>query len=468
MRLRTMAALLAILTITPAFAAAQHAAIPRLTITNDDKGIVPLRLESLEIHVLLRGHLARTTYELTYRNATGRELDGDFAFPLPPDAEISDLGLYFGNRLRHAVPVERVLARSIYETTVHRRVDPALAEWSASSRAFHFRVYPIPANGVKVVHIAYDQELTANPYELDLRYGATLANVELTIESDSRIEADDLPLARSGDRWSMRRAQYRLPWGDPRGAGQTRDSDRGAIGGRELVRVRGGQCAFDGTRRRTGHAHDDSLRCIRERRAARRREAARVPPAIAGVAKCEVDQRRAVSPFGRCGVTHGRQRLRADAVRDPRGRRNESRCAARSAAGNRRVAAGRIADRARVRRYQLRRRLGPARARGPAGCETASSADDRQCFAVRRRPFSRRPRSGHGRLVSRPHSHRSSCGRRGEHAQAGVADGAGVDAADPRRAAGVGSDHERRIDHRQGAIARRHRRVSDHHRKRAS
>jgi Ca-activated chloride channel homolog len=210
MRLRTIAALLTILTITPAFAATQHAAIPRLTIADGDDGTVPLRLESIEIHILLRGHLARTTYELAYRNGTNRELDGDFAFPLPPDAEISDLGLYFGGRLRHAVPVERVMARSIYEKTVHRRVDPALAEWSASSRAFHFRVYPIPANGLKVVHIAYDQELTTNPYDLDLRYGATLANVELTIESDSRIDAEDVPLARSGDRWSMRRTQYQL------------------------------------------------------------------------------------------------------------------------------------------------------------------------------------------------------------------------------------------------------------------
>jgi len=209
MRLRTIA-LLTILTITPAFAATQHAAIPRLTVSEGDDGTLPLTLESLQIRVLLRGHLARTTYDLTYRNSTNRELDGDFAFPLPPDAEISDLGLYFNGRLRHAVPVERVMARSIYETTVHRRVDPALAEWTASSRAFHFRIYPIPANGVKVVHIAYDQELTVNPYELDLRYGATLPNVELTIESDSRIEAEGLPLARSGDRWSMRRTQFPL------------------------------------------------------------------------------------------------------------------------------------------------------------------------------------------------------------------------------------------------------------------
>jgi len=209
MRLTATAALLTFLVIMPALAA-QHAALPTLTVPVGDNGTEALALESVEIHVLLRGHLARTTYDLTYRNHTDRQLDGDFAFPLPPDAEVSDLGLYFGDRLRHAVAVERVMARSVYEATVHRRVDPALAEWTASSRAFHFRVYPIPASGLKVVHIAYDQELTSNPYELDLRYGATVARFVLSMESDSRIESDGLQLARSGDRWSLQRTDFRL------------------------------------------------------------------------------------------------------------------------------------------------------------------------------------------------------------------------------------------------------------------
>ncbi|HEX7680634.1 MAG TPA: VIT domain-containing protein, partial [Thermoanaerobaculia bacterium] len=157
MRFMAGIALLTVLFVMPAVGA-QQAALPRLTVPEGDDGSVSLTLETLEIHVLLRGHLARTTYDLTYRNHSNRELDGDFAFPLPPNAEISDLGLYFGDRLRHAVAIERVMARSVYEATVHRRADPALAEWTASSRAFHFRVYPIPASGLKTVHIAYDQE----------------------------------------------------------------------------------------------------------------------------------------------------------------------------------------------------------------------------------------------------------------------------------------------------------------------
>jgi len=164
--------------------------VPSLKVAGDN-GSTALALESLRIDVLIRGHLARTTYELTYRSNLDHNTDGDFAFPLPPGAEVSDLGLYFNGHLRHAVAVERVQGRAVYEQAVHRRVDPALAEWSASSRAFHFRVFPIPPGETKVVHIAIDQELTSSPYELDLRWKTQLRDFELNVDSDANVEWSD-------------------------------------------------------------------------------------------------------------------------------------------------------------------------------------------------------------------------------------------------------------------------------------
>jgi len=185
------------------------AKMPMLTANGDD-GSVALAVEALKVDVLIRGHLARTTYELTYRNDLDRDVDGQFKFPLPPDAEVSELGLYFNGRLRRAVAVERVAARRAYERTIQRRVDPALAEWSASTRAFSFRVYPIPAKGTKVVHIAYDQELTSAPYVLDLRYGTTLASVDLRIDSDVPVESDGLRLRQWGDIWTLQERRIAL------------------------------------------------------------------------------------------------------------------------------------------------------------------------------------------------------------------------------------------------------------------
>jgi Ca-activated chloride channel homolog len=201
MRFVTGLSLVAVLLIIPHAFAANKAAIPSLAIEGDD-GMVALALDAVRIDVLIRGHLARTTFELTYRNDLGHEVDGSFTFPLPVDAEVSEVGLYFDGKLRNAVAVERVQARAAYEETVHRRVDPALAEWNGSTRSFRFRVYPIPPHGTKVVHIAYDEELTARPYELDLRYAMDLSAFDVTIDSEVPVDSNGMVLRRAGNVWS--------------------------------------------------------------------------------------------------------------------------------------------------------------------------------------------------------------------------------------------------------------------------
>lgn len=174
--------------------AAERPAIPTLTIEGDD-GKVALEMTNLDIRVTIRGHLARTEYAMTFHNSLDRVAAGDFRFPLPADAEVSDLGLYFDDHLRHGVAVERVLARAAYEAVVHRGVDPALVEWSAG-RGFRLRVYPIPEKGEKKVFIAYDQELIGNDYVLDLRYGRTM-HFALAIDADGRTVDIEGTLPRS-------------------------------------------------------------------------------------------------------------------------------------------------------------------------------------------------------------------------------------------------------------------------------
>ena len=209
MRFVTSLSLVAVLFLAAHAAAAQRAALPSLTIEGDD-GTIALALDAVHVDVLIRGHLARTTFELTYRNDLDDDVDGSFTFPLPADAEVSEVGLYFDGKLRNAVAVERVQGRAAYEETVHRRVDPALAEWSGSTRSFRFRVYPIPAHGTKVVHIAYDQELTSRPYELDLRYAIDLVAFDLTIDSEGPVESDGMALRRSGSVWNASGKKMKL------------------------------------------------------------------------------------------------------------------------------------------------------------------------------------------------------------------------------------------------------------------
>lgn len=163
-------------------ASTAFAAAPALVVQGDD-GNVALELSAVAIRVTVRGHLARTSYELTYTSSLDRDTGGEFTFPLPPDAEVSDLGLWIDGKLRHGVAVERALARLAYDEIVHRGVDPALAEWN-NGRSFSLNVYPIPAKGEKKVLIAYDQELTTGDYTLDVGYRNTVKSFDVKIDSD--------------------------------------------------------------------------------------------------------------------------------------------------------------------------------------------------------------------------------------------------------------------------------------------
>jgi hypothetical protein len=182
---------------------------PTLTV-NDEQGRSALTLAGIAVHTIVRGHLARTIFELTYRNDLDRVVSGDFVFPLPADAEVSDLGLYFNGRLRHGVAVERVQARTAYEQIIHRRRDPALAEWSAG-RAFRFSIFPIDPHGTKSVRIAYDQELTAQPYLLDLRWGTTVERLDVLVDAETqRVDTSGLDLHRENMTWHAHAANVTL------------------------------------------------------------------------------------------------------------------------------------------------------------------------------------------------------------------------------------------------------------------
>lgn len=194
--------LLALTTVVPSAAASPAAVVPTL-IADGYEGSAVLELTSLEVDVRIRGHLSRTSYVATFRNHASMDLNGRFFLPLPGDATVSDLGLFFDGKLRRAVSVERERARIAYEDIVHRAVDPVLAEWSEGS-GFRYEVYPIPANGDKQVFIAFDQELARIGdrlvYQLDLRSLQRIGRLTLSIDSDdgSSIEILAGPHTRTG------------------------------------------------------------------------------------------------------------------------------------------------------------------------------------------------------------------------------------------------------------------------------
>jgi ferric-dicitrate binding protein FerR (iron transport regulator)/tetratricopeptide (TPR) repeat protein len=123
-----------------------------------------LSLRRYHVDVHIEDGFARTTIDQTYFNETWGRLEGTFYFPLPADAVLSRLAMYVKDgsecRLMEGGMAERDHARTVYETILHTRRDPALLEWVDGS-TFKMRVFPLEPREEKRVLLSYTQKLSS-------------------------------------------------------------------------------------------------------------------------------------------------------------------------------------------------------------------------------------------------------------------------------------------------------------------
>jgi predicted Zn-dependent protease len=119
---------------------------------------VALSVGSHKVTVDVRDQIARTTIEETFVNHTDAQLEGQFHFPLPPDASISGFAMWIGDQMVEADVVEKQRAREIYEEIMREKRDPGLLEWTGGN-VFKARVWPIFAHSEKRIRITYTQVL---------------------------------------------------------------------------------------------------------------------------------------------------------------------------------------------------------------------------------------------------------------------------------------------------------------------
>ena len=141
-----------------------------LVVNLPDGGNQPLAVGYHKVNVDIRDQIARTTIEESFVNHTSHRLEGVFYFPLPPDASISDFGMWIGNDLVEADVVEKQRAREIYETILREKRDPGLLEWTGGN-IFKARVFPIEANSEKRIKIVYTQVLPLRANRYRYTYG---------------------------------------------------------------------------------------------------------------------------------------------------------------------------------------------------------------------------------------------------------------------------------------------------------
>ncbi|MEZ5437695.1 MAG: VIT domain-containing protein [Lysobacteraceae bacterium] len=152
------------------------------------RGEKPIELQSLAVSAHLRGGLAETVVRMTFHNPNDRQLEGNLQFPLLDGQQVTGFALDFDGHLRPAVPVQKSRGRQVFEDIERRNVDPALLEKTQGNN-FRLRVYPIPANGDRIVELRYTEPLVRQErwrrYRLPLAYGSTVDDFTLEIDSDA-------------------------------------------------------------------------------------------------------------------------------------------------------------------------------------------------------------------------------------------------------------------------------------------
>jgi TonB-dependent SusC/RagA subfamily outer membrane receptor len=160
------------------------AQMPQLTVDGkSNNGVV---LQKLQIEIKVCGTVAKTTWQMVFKNNTSKILEGTLNFPLKEGVSVSRYGLDINGKIREAVPVDRGKGTMVFEAVERRRIDPGLLE-KVDGNTFRTRIYPINANSTRTVIIGYEEELPLLEndllrYYMPLNLKDTIADFLLNIE----------------------------------------------------------------------------------------------------------------------------------------------------------------------------------------------------------------------------------------------------------------------------------------------
>jgi Ca-activated chloride channel family protein len=121
----------------------------------------PVQLVEQKIDVTLTDRAAEVSVECVYHNSTNMILEGEWIFPLPPEAAVDKFSMFVGGEEIKAELLDAVTARTIYENIVRQTKDPALLEY-IDRQLLRARIFPIEANSDAAVKLYYTHPITAD------------------------------------------------------------------------------------------------------------------------------------------------------------------------------------------------------------------------------------------------------------------------------------------------------------------
>ncbi len=126
-------------------------------------------LKSVDAHVQLNKGVGNITLEQSFFNKANVQLEGQYFFPIPREAQLYDFFLYINGKKTHGELLDGKEARQIYESIIRTVRDPALLEY-ANNGLFKARIFPILPKSERKIELSYAQllEKDADTYTFTL------------------------------------------------------------------------------------------------------------------------------------------------------------------------------------------------------------------------------------------------------------------------------------------------------------
>lgn len=128
-----------------------------------------LSVKNHHVKIEVRNQALTCVIDQVFHNDNPYELEGEYIFPVPEGAVVSQLTMEIDGKPAEGKMLPREEAVRTYEDIVRRMRDPMLLEYMGREM-FRARIFPIPANGDKHVVIRYEQALTADNGAVEIRY----------------------------------------------------------------------------------------------------------------------------------------------------------------------------------------------------------------------------------------------------------------------------------------------------------
>ncbi len=113
------------------------------------------------VTVTIQNQVAVTHVDQVFYNPNTWPVEGEYIFPLPGDAVVSQFVLWVDGSPVEGKVLNATQARQTYEDVVRSQRDPALLEYIGRG-AVQANIFPIPPNGERRIELEYSQALTSD------------------------------------------------------------------------------------------------------------------------------------------------------------------------------------------------------------------------------------------------------------------------------------------------------------------